>query len=241
MKSPDGEVSRPCQLLACGETDESWETALVMARSCVRDIIWDFSTDPSQRKLSHVQICANVETYIRSLIRVVQQRDRGRSVFRRKFLDQPLAGVEALRRLANAQSPYYVAKAWTALPKVAMDALNEACIDLHGKPLHSVVAEWPNISGSLVQIDADELSRLIPIAIEKARSYGNRNPIRDDAIMVIVREQERLIGKWPSAKAAARFITAIEGCYRELLPAHGFGIDSDSTIFRLLRRARDLT
>lgn len=225
--------------LICGASDESWEIALAMARSCVRDVIWDACRDSSGRNQSHQQICASVEAYVRSLIRAEKRRSAGKITYRRQFVDQPLAGVEALKRLSRTQKAYALAKAWTELPAVALDALNDACVELRGQPLRSVMARWPNVGGTFVQLDPMELAQLVPLAITMARGYGNRNPIRDSAIITVLGEFARLRGDWPTAKNASRFIASIQNCYRELLPSYGFGVDSDGTIYRLLNCARD--
>lgn len=104
--------------------------------------------------------------------------------------------------------------------------------------MSSAVARWPILPGTFVQLNKEELAQLLPLAIIKARGYGNRNPIRDHAIISLLGEYARLFGSWPSAKEACRFIGSIENCYRELLPTYGFGVVSDGAIYRFLSRAR---
>ncbi len=239
-KVPNRRVQPPKarEHLACGHSYDSWETALIMARSSVRDAIWHLCEDPASRAQSHTQIYTTVEEYVRSLIRVEKRKTGAQITFRREFLDHPLAGVEALKRLGRPNALQALAKAWTELPSVALDALSDACAELRGEPLSSAVARWPVVPGTFVQLNKEELAQLLPLAIIKARSYGNRSPIRDHAIITVLGEYARLFGSWPSAKEASRFIESIENCYRELLPTYGFGVGSDGAIYRFLGRAR---
>lgn len=191
-----------------------------------------------RRSRSHRDICITVEQYVRSLMRVKKRKIGAKTTFRREFLDQPLAGVEALKRLGRPITSPALAKAWTELPAVALDALSDACAELRGEPLSSAVARWLILPGTFVRLNTEELAQLLPLAITKARSYGNRNPIRDHAIITVLGEYARLVGRRPSAKDASRFIESIENCYRELLPPYGFAVSSDGAIYRFLDRAR---
>ena len=121
---------------------------------------------------------------------------------------------------------------------VARDALNDACVELTNQPLRVVMARWPVIPGTFVQLDPSELLALIPSAIKIARRYGNRNAIRDRAVLVILEQYSFLMNDRPSAKKAARFVELVQSAYEELLPNEGFGVNSDAKLYRLLKQVR---
>ena len=120
---------------------------------------------------------------------------------------------------------------------IAIDALTNACQTVRKEPLHTTLARWPTIPGTFVQMNAIELATLLPTALEIVRGYGNRNAIRDNAIVSILEAFRNLHGSWPSAKVASRLIFDIQLCYAELLPKYGFNVNADGTIYRLLDRA----
>ena len=204
--------------LACGHSNESWEAALIMARSKVRDAIWHLCQDPASRALSHAQIYTTVEEYVRSLVRVEKRKSGPQNKFRRESLHQPLAGVEALKRLSRPSALHALAKAWTELPAVAMDALSDACAELRRESLSSIMTRWPTVPGTFIQMNRQELAELLPLAIIKARGYGNSSPVRDHAIITMLGEYARLFGSWPSARkllvSSIRLKIAIRSSFR---------------------------
>ena len=224
--------------LSWRNSDHDWDAALGMGRSCVRDLLRDICTDNAVVRQCHALICAAVETYIRSLIAVTKRKPDGQVTWERRFLRSPLAAVEAIKRLTTSHTPDALARAWSELPVVALDALNDACVELTNQPLRVAMARWPVIPGTLVQIDPNELTALIPSAIKIARSYGNRNAIRDNTVIAVLEQYSRLKGAWPNAKEAARFITSIQSGYNEILPKGGFDVNSDATLYRLLKQVR---
>src|SRR4051794_8683221 len=110
-RAATSDLSQP----ACGANNESWETAIVMARSCVRDYISEKCGNAQERAQVQEQICAALEIYVRSLIRVKKRKANGRSVYQREFIGEPLGAVEPLRRLLTSHTAHAQARAWTEL------------------------------------------------------------------------------------------------------------------------------
>jgi hypothetical protein len=221
---------------ACGATEDSWEFAVAMARSCVHDVVWSKYQSYEQREQIHWAICSAVETYVNSLIHVKKRRAGTKTIFRREFVAQPLAAVEALKRLLSSNSCKARARAWTELPMVAMDALRDAAFKARRQSLDSIMFRWPVLPGTFVSFDATDLSELVPVAIEIARGYGNRNFVRDQTLTEILRQFARVRGTMPSAKESALFVADIQSCYVKLLPKEGFNFNPDSLgiIYRAL-------
>jgi hypothetical protein len=235
---PKASTRRISSIESWRNSDRGWETALGRGRSFVRDRLRGLSADPALVRQSHALICSAVETYIRSLIAVTKRKSNGQVKWQRRFVRRPLGAVEAIKRLTTSHTPEALARAWSELPMVARDALNDACVELTNQPLRVVMARWPVIPGTFVQIEPSELSALIPSAIKIARRYGNRNSIRDQAVFVILEQYSILIDDWPSAKKAARFVALVQSAYAELLPTEGFGVNSDAKLYRLLKQLR---
>lgn len=219
-------------------SDRGWDTALEKGRSGVRDLLRVLSSDPAQTRQSHTLICSAVETYIRSLIAVTKRKSNGQVKWQRRFVRRPLGAVEAIKRLTTSHTPEALARAWSELPAVARDALNDACVELTNQPLRVVMARWPVIPGTFVQMEPGELSTFIQPAIKIAQLYGNRNAIRDQAVSVTLEQYSILIDDWPSAKKAARFVELVQSAYEELLPNEGFGVNSDAKLYRLLKQLK---
>jgi hypothetical protein len=221
------------------DSDEGWEAAMEAARIRVMCFICKNSSDAVLIRQSRRMICSAVEAYIRGLVRVTKRMHGEQVILRRSFIEKPLAAVEALKRLDPSHTSYALAKTWTELPMVARDALNDACFELRKQPLRAAMAQWPTVPGTFIQLNIAELAELIPLALTIARGYGNRDPIRDDTIITILREYACLRGEWPNAKQSPHFVLSIQDCYRGLLPKYGFAVNSPGTIYRLLKRAKD--
>ena len=219
-------------------SNEGWETALVTARSGIRDFVWDKCANIEIRAQVHDRICTAVETYVRSLIRAKKRKAAGKESYRREFIDEPLGAVEPLRRLVTSNSTYAQARAWQELPAVAMDALSDAAFQLRRTTLSRLMRDWPTLPGTFVQFDAAEIAELLPVAIEIARSYGNRNSVRDRMVKELLAQFRTVYGRHPSEKEADRFLSAIQPCYSPLLPPYGFNIRSPSTVYRALNNAK---
>lgn len=219
-------------------SDGEWETTLKKARVSIQDFIRDACASGEDREQPHRHICTAVEIYVRSLIRVTKRKAPGKDSYRREFIGKPLGAAEPLRRLLTSHTAHAQARAWTELPAVAMDALADAAYQLKGTPLHEMMNRWPTLPGTFVQFDPVEIAVLVPVAIQIARNYGNRNSVRDRMVMELLAQFPKLYGHFPSEKEADRFLSAIEACYSQLLPEYGFNIRSPGTIYRALSHAR---
>jgi hypothetical protein len=219
-------------------SDREWHTALEVGRAGVRDRLRVLSADPVLVRRSHVLIYSAAENYIRSLIGITRRKLNGQVRWERRRLRNPLAAVEAIKRMTTSRTQDALARAWIELPPVARDAINDACVELTNQPLRVVMARWPMIHGTFHQLDSSQVSALIPSAIKIARRWGNRNSVRDNAVIAILEQYSLLINRWPSAKEAARFVESVQSAYKELLPSEGFGVNSDATLYRLLKQAR---
>jgi hypothetical protein len=221
---------RESQGLPWQDSDDGWEAAIEDSRLRALCFLSENFSGVDVIKQSHWSIISAVEAYIRSVVRVTKRMHGGQVNLRRSFIEKPLAAVEALERLNPSRTSYALAKTWTELPMVARDALNDACVKLRKQPLHVVMSQWPTVPGTFIQLNIAELIQLVQLAIKIARGYGNRDPIRDEAVMTILRECARLHGQWPTAKQSPHYISSIEDCYRGLLPKYGFAVNSPGTI-----------
>ena len=217
-------------------SDREWEKELERGRASVRGLLCGLSADPDLVRRTHFLICSAVEAYIRSLIDIKRRKPNGQVQWERRFSRSPLAAVEAIKRLTTSHTPEALLRAWIELPMVARDALNDACVEQNNQPLRVIMARWPVVPGTFVQLEPSELSGLIPSAIKIAQRYGNRNAVRDRAVFVILEQYMVLIDERPSAKIAARFVASVQSAYKVLLPAEGFGVNSDATLYRLLKQ-----
>lgn len=217
--------------------DSSLKRARTKARGLLDEFLSTKSNDKKVVALWANQIHGRVCAYERSRRRVIVRTKRGKLIREWERLSSPLAVVPHLERLGRVRTEYKLAKAWTELPPIAMDALTIAAQEVTGKPLRNLMLRWP-INRNFQKVPKwSDIEKLLPAALKNARTFKKREIERDEAVIAILQGYREIVRKPPTAKPAEAFIARVEDCYRDLLPPGGFKVSSSKTTLQRLINA----